>query len=61
MKQQNGVCNTDVHRTTSSSRDAVETAIDITKDNRLTTWEEAAKVSSQRISKWENARTDRDG
>ncbi len=60
MKQNNDGCEPNVSVTTSSSRDAVETAIDITKDNRLTTWEESAKVSSQRIARWGGTSSDRE-
>jgi hypothetical protein len=37
----------------SSTREAVETAIDLAKTNRSATWEELADTTSKRIGTWE--------
>jgi len=47
-------CETSHSKGVSSSRGAVETAIDISKGDRSTTWEEAVDKSLHRITRWES-------
>jgi hypothetical protein len=47
-------CETNPSKLVSSSRGAVEAAIDISKGDRSTTWEEAVDKSLHRVTRWES-------
>jgi hypothetical protein len=47
-------CETSHRKLVSSSRGAVESAIDISKGDRSTTWEEAVDKSLHRVTRWES-------
>jgi hypothetical protein len=47
-------CEASPSKLVSSSRGAVETAIDISKGDRSTTWEEAVDKSLHRVTRWES-------
>lgn len=41
---------------TSSTRDAVESSIELSKGDRFTTWEESAHKSLTKVARWEDAK-----
>jgi len=38
------------------TRDAVESSIDLSKDDKSTTWEESACINLTKITRWEDAK-----
>jgi len=42
-----------------SSRRAVESSIELTKDDKSSTWEEAARNSSDKVAKWDDLANDK--
>lgn len=48
----NSVDAAEVTKKTSSTRDAVETAIDIAKENRLNTWANGSSKAARQVTRW---------
>ena len=48
--------NLDDVSTSSSTRDAVESSIEISKDNKGMTWEESAVKRLAKVSRWEDGK-----